>query len=178
MDTPFEPQGTLRDILYIIFKHKVKMLILFFTVVLTVTIGSLLMSPTYEASSKILLKFGRENVYTPTTPAGSGIAPVLMDPSREERINSEVEMLQGRNILEQVIQDIGPATIYPDIDKKPWFSLGASANLSPADRAFLIFQKKLSVEAVKKSNIIDYKISTQRPCCCRPGGKQADRCVP
>ena len=72
MDTPFEPQGTLRDILYIIFKHKVKMLILFFTVVLTVTIGSFLMSPTYEASSKILLKFGRENVYTPTTPAGSG----------------------------------------------------------------------------------------------------------
>ena len=73
MNTAIEPQGTLRDILYIIFKHKKKMLILFFTVVLTVTAGSLLMSPTYEATSKILLKFGRENVYSPTTPAGGGI---------------------------------------------------------------------------------------------------------
>ena len=73
MDTTLEPQGTLRDIFYIIFKHKVKICTLFFTVVLTVTAGSFLMSPTYEATSKILLKFGRENVYTPTTPAGAAV---------------------------------------------------------------------------------------------------------
>ena len=154
MDTTFELQGTLRDLLYIIFKHKRKMLILFLSIVLTVTIGSLLMSPTYEASSKVLVKFGRENVYMPTTPAGGGSSQVLLDPSREERINSAVEMFQGRNILEQVISDVGAANIYPDLDKKPWISLGTSTKLSPADRAFLILQKKLSVEAVKKSNIL------------------------
>jgi uncharacterized protein involved in exopolysaccharide biosynthesis len=142
MDTPIELQGTLRDVLYIIFKHKKKMLILFFCIVLTVTIGSLFISPTYEASSKILVKFGRENVYVPTTPAGGGGSQVLLDPSREERINSAVEMFQGRNILEQVISDVGAANIYPDLDKKPWISLGASTKLSPADRALLIFQKR------------------------------------
>jgi uncharacterized protein involved in exopolysaccharide biosynthesis len=163
MNTTLEPQGTLRDILYIIFKHRVKMLILFFTVVLTVTLGSFLMSPTYEASSKILLKFGRENVYSPPTPGSGGSAPVLLDPSREERINSEVEMLQGRSILEKVIHDIGPATIYPDIDSPPLIALGALAKLSPADKAFVIFQKKLSVEAVKKSNIIEIKFQHKDP---------------
>jgi len=139
------------------------MLILFFSIVLTVTIGSLLMSPTYEASSKILVKFGRENVYMPTTPAGGGSSQVLLDPSREERINSAVEMFQGRNILEQVIRDVGATNIYPDLEQKPGISLGASAKLSPADRALLILQKKLSVEAVKKSNIIAIQFQHKDP---------------
>jgi uncharacterized protein involved in exopolysaccharide biosynthesis len=139
------------------------MLILFFTIVLTVTIGSLLMSPTYEASSKILVKFGRENVYMPTTPAGGGSSQVLLDPSREERINSAVEMFQGRNILEQVIHDVGATKIYPALDKKPWISLGTSTKMSPADRALLIFQKKISVEAVKKSNIINITFQHKDP---------------
>jgi uncharacterized protein involved in exopolysaccharide biosynthesis len=131
--------------------------------VLTVTIGTLLMSPTYEASSKILVKFGRENVYMPTNPAGGGSSQVLLDPSREERINSAVEMFQGRNILEQVIHDVGATKIYPGIDKAPWIPLGSSAKLSPADRALLIFQKKISVEAVKKSNIINITFQHKDP---------------
>jgi len=163
MDSPIELQGTLRDLLYIIFKHKRKMLILFLSIVLTITIGSLLIAPTYEASSKILIKFGRENVYMPTTPAGGGGSQVLLDPSKEERINSAVEMFQGRNILEQVIRDVGATNIYPDLDKKPWISLGTSAKLSPADRALLILQKKLSVEAVKKSTIIEIQFQHKDP---------------
>jgi polysaccharide biosynthesis protein PslE len=162
MDTTLGPQGTLRDIFYIIFKHRVKICTLFVTVVLTVTAGSLLMSPTYEAASKILLKFGRENVYSPTTPSGGG-TPILMDTFREERLNSEVEMLTGRNLAEQVIRDIGLETLYPDLLEKPLFSFGSSARLTPVDRALLVFQKKLTVEAVKKSNIIDIQFQHKDP---------------
>jgi uncharacterized protein involved in exopolysaccharide biosynthesis len=162
MDTTFEPQGTLRDILYIVFKHKVKICTLFFTVVLTVTAGSLIMSPTYEASSKILLKFGRENVYSPTTPAGGG-TPIVMDLSREERLNSEVEMLTGRNLAERVIRDIGLEALYPKLLEKPLFSFGASGKLTPFDQALLVFEKKLTVEAVKKSNIIVIQFQHKDP---------------
>jgi polysaccharide biosynthesis protein PslE len=162
MDTTLEPQGTLRDILHIVFKHKVKICTLFFTVVLTVTAGSLLMSPTYEATSKILLKFGRENVYSPTTPAGGG-TPIVMDTFREERLNSEVEMLTGRNLAEKVIRDIGLEALYPDLLEKPFFSFGASAKITPVDRALLVFEKKLTVEAVKKSNIIDIQFQHKDP---------------
>jgi capsular exopolysaccharide synthesis family protein len=164
MDTPIEHQDTVRDMFYILFKHKRKIITLFFSIVLTATIGSLLMSPTYEASSKILLKFGRENVYMPINPAGGNNAQVLLDPSREEqRINSEVELIQGRNILEQVIRDVGPATIYPDIDKKPWIALGASPKRTAANRALLKFEKMLTVQAVKKSNIIDIRFQNEDP---------------
>ena len=60
-------QGTLRDFLYVLFKHKSKILIIFFSIVVTVTVGSFIMDPTYEATSKILVKFGRENIYAATT---------------------------------------------------------------------------------------------------------------
>jgi uncharacterized protein involved in exopolysaccharide biosynthesis len=54
MNGESEAQGNLRDLLNVIFKHKAKIVIIFLTVVVTVTIGSFLMPPVYEASSKIL----------------------------------------------------------------------------------------------------------------------------
>ena len=114
MNSENEVQGNLRDILNVVFKHKAKMITIFLTVVVTVTIGSFLMSPVYEASSKILIKVGRENVYMPTNPAASGNPPIFFDSSREERINSEVEILKGRNLIEKVLTDLGVKHIYPN----------------------------------------------------------------
>lgn len=158
-----ESQGTLRDLLNVVFKHKAKIVIIFLTVVVTVTIGSFLMPPVYEASSKILIKFGRENVYMPTSPAASGNPPILFDASREERINSEVEILRGRSLIEKVLNDVGVSRIYPDIDKKPLISIPSSKDLSPLDKATLTFEKKLTVEGVKKSDIIDIKFQHKEP---------------
>ncbi len=163
MNTTLEPQGTVRDILYIIFKHKVKMLILFFTVVLTVTAGSFLMSPTYEASSKILLKFGRENVYIAHHPRGGGSARCFWTPRVKSASTLKWRCSRAEVSWKRSSATSGAAAIYPGIDKPPLISLGASAKLSPADRAFVIFQKKLSVEAVKKSNIIDIKFQHKDP---------------
>jgi uncharacterized protein involved in exopolysaccharide biosynthesis len=68
-----ENQGTLRDFLYIIFKHKAKILTIFLAIVLTESIGSFVMAPTYEATAKILVKFGRENVYATTTQSSTTV---------------------------------------------------------------------------------------------------------
>ncbi len=163
MNSENEVQGTLRDLLNIVFKHKAKIVIIFLTVVVTVTIGSFLMPPVYEASSKILIKVGRENVYMPTSPAASGNPPILFDSSREERINSEVEILKGRNLIKKVLTDLGVKNIYPDIDKKPLISLPSSKKITPLDKATLTFEKKLTVEVVKKSDIIDIKFQHKDP---------------
>jgi uncharacterized protein involved in exopolysaccharide biosynthesis len=154
MNSENEAQATLRDLLNVIFKHKVKIITIFITVVVTVTVGSFLMPPVYEASSNILVKFGRENVYMPTSPAAGGNLPVLFDSSREERINSEVEILKGRSLIKKVLNDMGVKNIYPDIDKKPLIPRPSSKELSPLEKATLIFEKKLTVEGVRKSNII------------------------
>lgn len=158
-----DPQTNVRDLLNVVFKHKTKMITIFLAVVVTVTVVTFLMSPVYEASSKILVKFGRENVFMPTSPASSG-SPILFDSSREERINSEVEILTGRNLIEKVISDLGVKTIYPGIDKKPLIPLPSfSKKLLPLEKATLTFEKKLSVEAVKKSNIISIKFQHKDP---------------
>ena len=163
MNGESEAQGNLRDLLNVIFKHKAKIVIIFLTVVVTVTIGSFLMPPVYEASSKILIKFGRENVYMPTSPAAGGNQPVLFDSSREERINSEVEILKGRSLIEKVLNDISVKKIYPDIDKKPLIPRPGSKKLTPLNKATLAFEKKLTVEGVKKSDIIDIKFQHGDP---------------
>ena len=163
MNSENETQGNLRDLLNVIFKHKVKMSIIFLTVVVTVTLGSFLMSPVYEASSKIMLKFGRENVFMPTNPAANGGSPVLFDSSREERINSAVEILKGRNITETVLRDLGVKNIYPDIDKKSFIPRPTTTQLSPLEKATLTFEKKLAIEGVEKSDIIDIKFQHGDP---------------
>ncbi len=157
-----ETLGTLRDLLNIIFKHKAKMIIIFLTVVVTVTVGSFLMSPVYEASSKILVKFGRENVFTPTNQAASGNS-ILFDNSREERINSEIEIFKGRNLIQKTINDVGINNLYPDIDNKSLSSRPWAKELTPLEKATLAFEKKLNVEAVKKSDVIEVTFQNGDP---------------
>ena len=149
MNTENGAQGTLRDLLYVIFKHRAKMITIFLAVVITVTICSFLMPPVYEASSRILVKFGRENVFMPTSPTVSGSPPVLFDSSKGERINSAIEMLKGRNLIEKVVSDIGVKHIYPDIDKE--------------EQAIPTFEKKLTVEGIEKSDIINIKFQHGDP---------------
>jgi uncharacterized protein involved in exopolysaccharide biosynthesis len=166
-----ENQGTMRDFLYVIFKHKAKILTIFLAIVLTVTIGSFVIDPTYEATSKILVKIGRENIYTATTqPSGGSGQQLVIDTGREERINSEVELLKGRALIGKVIADIGVQKIYPDSDPgllKPVLDtlkqLLGRKQLSSTDSAIILVQKKLEVEAVKKSDVITITFQHKDP---------------
>ena len=129
-----EVRKSLRDPLNVVFKHKLKIITVFLTVVVIVTIGSFLMPPVYEASSKILLKFGRENVFIPTTNRVEGRNPtVFFDSSRQERLNSEMEIIKGRDLIEKVISNLGVKKIYPNIDKEPLISLPFSKVKSNMD---------------------------------------------
>lgn len=170
MDRIEETQGTLRDFLYIIFKHKAKILTIFLAIVVTVTVGSFIMSPTYEATSKVLVKFGRENVYATTTQSQSGSGQIVFDTAREERINSEVELLKGRALISKVVADIGVQNIYPDGGPsllKPVIGtlkqLLGRKEVSATDSAILSLQKKLEVEAVKKSDVITISFQHEDP---------------
>ncbi len=155
----YEGQGTLRDIAYILFKHKQKMIITFGATLLTVIVGSLLMTPVYQASSKILVKFGRENVYMPAVSRGGGSEAIVVDPSREEHINSAIDLLKEQNVIEAAIRKIGVKNIYPQLrgDENP------SAAQEALNTATLMVQKRLFVEGVKKSNIINIEFEHNNP---------------
>jgi uncharacterized protein involved in exopolysaccharide biosynthesis len=166
MQAPEISQVSLRDVFIVIFKHKYLILLFFFAVVLTVSVGTFLASPTYEASAQILIKLGRESVFVP---ASADMRPVV-NYNREERINSEIEILKSRSLAEKVVLALGPTVIYENLeDQKPGLIGRIKALIIPRAEKKLIpderkelnltlatsaLQNSLEVEGVSKSNIV------------------------
>ena len=102
---------SLRDILYIIFKRKNQFVLFFLAVMCTVIIGTYVVEPIYEASAQVLIKIGRESI---SNPAMGDMKPII-NYDREERINSEIEILKSHSLAKQVVLELGPTVIYPDL---------------------------------------------------------------
>ncbi|RZB33524.1 MAG: hypothetical protein SRB2_03953 [Desulfobacteraceae bacterium Eth-SRB2] len=137
-------RSSFRDFLHVIFKRK-KQILLFFTVtVCTVGIGTFRMKPVYEAKAQILVKMGRENLYIPPNSTNSQ----AINFNRDNQINSEIELLKSRSLAENVIKTLGSETIYKSLDHKD---------------TVLKFQKSLSAEGIKKSDVISVSFKHQDP---------------
>jgi polysaccharide chain length determinant protein (PEP-CTERM system associated) len=156
MDTLNVTSASLRDFLHIIFKRKAEILLFFIVTVSTVGIATLVVKPTYEASSQILVKVGRENLYVPTVPTSGNLNPII-SVNRQEQLNSEIEILKSRSLAEEVIKSLGPATIYKDVSRS------LAGRHSPMEKAFLKLRKKLKVEGIKKSDVIQVKFKHKDP---------------
>jgi uncharacterized protein involved in exopolysaccharide biosynthesis len=144
METLEFRQSSLRDFFHVIFKRKKQILIFFAVTVCTVVIGTFVMRPTYEAKAQILVKIGRENLYIPPNATNSQI----INFNRDDQVNSEIELLKSRSLAEKVIKTIGPENIYKNMEYKD---------------AVLTFQKSLSVEGIKKSDVIDVSFKHKDP---------------
>ena len=165
MDIYLETQSSLRDLLNVLFKRKAQILLFFLVVFGTVAIGTFAMQPVFEATSQVIVKIGRENMYVPTLPSGQD-SPVV-NVHREEQINSEIEILKGRTLAEEVMKTLDPKAVYKELRSDPngFFSdlLGSKAGLSAMEKAVLKFQNDFSVEAVKKSNVIQISYRNRNP---------------
>lgn len=91
---------TLRDFFAVVFKHKLLIALVFMAAVLTAVAGSVVMEPSYESGAKILVK-----------QPGQGIADQTF------AIDTAVEMLQSRYLIEQVVEAIGAARLYPGLQE-------------------------------------------------------------
>lgn len=178
-------QYSVTEFLNTIFKHKRKILFIFFATVITVTVGTFMMQPTYESSTSIMVKLGRENVYRPEVGTSAG---VIQDSANnpDKILNTEIKILTSKDLMENVIEAIGLETLYPNITTPPkkslikglvesgvetmgWSklfpSLGGSAKSlwNPLDSAVKNFQAKLSVSISRNSNVIDISFKHTDP---------------
>lgn len=145
--TDQERSTTLRDAGRILFRHKKKSLAFFVTVVGLVTLVTLLTPKVYRSQGKLLVRLGRENVgIDPTVNLGqaSTVSPPL---SREDEMNSLVQILQSRAVIEGVVKTLTPETILEFIS--------ATSSRTPHDRAVLLLQKDLAIGTAAKSNVLD-----------------------
>lgn len=182
---------TLRIFLHIIFKRKLFITAFFVTTLAVVGIFTFGVDPTYLASSEILIKMGREHLFVPTS-TDSGLRAVT-GYSSIEQINSEIELIVSRPLIEKVIESVGPTVIYEDlIDKESGilgglreklyrllnylgnmigkssedgqpFILTGSGRLSDQDAAFLRAKKALKVKGIKNSRIIEISFKHKDP---------------
>jgi uncharacterized protein involved in exopolysaccharide biosynthesis len=99
------PQSSLRDILYVVFRHKWKMIAFFFAVSLPITVYVLLQAEIYESEAKILIKLRSESVGIDA----QAVSPMMGsggDPYRTQQA-----ILQSRTLAEQVVDRIGPEAV-------------------------------------------------------------------
>lgn len=144
--------GFFREILVVLFKHKLQVLIVFSLIVGVVTAYALRLDPIYIARSTFLVKIEREYLLRPEV----GNNAPMMSLGQEGIINA-IEILRSRELTEKVISQMGVPTIYPDIATKP------HKNMLPMDVAVKRFEKRLAVEAVNRSNVIKVSLEHENP---------------
>ena len=162
---------------HIFFRHKGKMVFFFLVVAGLVAVAASLGPRSYRSQAKLFVRLGRENVTLDPT-ATLGQTPVVaVPPSRENEINSVIDMLKSRALLEQVVAKLGPGTILGRDELPPQAVPFAHARAAPRRRsaddlrlspwsddpplpsddrylATARLAKMLEVEIVKKTNLI------------------------
>ena len=104
------------------------------------------LTPLFEADSSVMVKTGREFAASTTAGDGMTIPPAV---TKQEIVNSEVEILQSHKLASDTIDAVGPQTIFPAI---------AAGDDSPERKTYLAlkaFDASLYVKPVKLSNVID-----------------------
>lgn len=139
-----DAHGT-RECLTIVFKRKKLILGVFFAISVTAIAASFLITPAFEARSSLMVKLGREYLNRPEV----GSNTPVMSLNQEEVTNSEIQILKNRDLIEKVITTLKLESVYPELSKR------SPARVRPLDMAIERFENDLTVEGMRKTNVIN-----------------------
>src|SRR2546425_4593525 len=149
---------TLRDILAPMFRRSRLVVLSFLVIFLGALFSELLLPRQYEAQMKILVN--RERVDPVVTTDRNAPLPLRPDVTEEE-LNSEVELLKSRDLLEKVVLVCGLhrsnrtsflARVFPAAEGSE--TNQAARSDSEIAQSVRTLEKKLRVEPLKKTNLI------------------------
>jgi uncharacterized protein involved in exopolysaccharide biosynthesis len=138
-------------------------------------------SPVYEVSASLLFKLGRE--MSPPATATSG---QIVTAKRPEDVASEIEILRNQYLIQEVVRAFGvnyflaedpPVTFFQKVKAtvkqasravknsvtEALILAGVSKRLTPFDQIVAMLGQSLSVEAVRKSDVILLTLKTPDP---------------
>ena len=161
--SPQSSSMTLRDIYYVVFRHQ-KTIILFFCSVLVLSVFAAFQMPRiYQSNAQMLIRLGRENAtLDPTIAMGS--PTVNINESRETEINSDIEVLRSRELIERIIDSLGTNRILfleGDYQKLPLATRNDSLRIR--EMAIQTIAKNLTTELVRKTNVIAISFRSRSP---------------
>ena len=145
---------TARDLLAVLFRQGRLALVSFIVIFLAVLVYGVFF-PSYSAHMRFLVRRGRTDPQVTPAPTPSPI--FQREEISEEELNSQVELLGDDEILRTVVQAAQPATV-------PWYDrfLGGSKEVRLA-RAVRRLNRRLTVEAIRKTNVIQVTYSSANP---------------
>ncbi len=146
------PDFSIRDILVVVFKHKVKILCTFLIVFLLSPVVYKMMPKKYRAVATLMVTQGRE-YSRPNLSAEQ--APVRL--SLEQILGTETAIIKSNDVMDQVINRVGVETLYPGITK----SVPPEVSLPEVVRALL--EKDLGVQIGRASNIMQVSFENRDP---------------
>jgi uncharacterized protein involved in exopolysaccharide biosynthesis len=144
---------TTREILSILFKERGKLIGIFLFLFLAVVLWSYLaLTPYYQANARLLVKSGREFQVRSDPNQPVAAAPSM---TKQEVVNSEIQILTSHDLLQTVITKIGPDRLYPG--SSGWFSWlhNGGPDQSAVEAALRHFQDDLKVTPVELADVID-----------------------
>ncbi|GIL38076.1 polysaccharide biosynthesis/export family protein [Roseiterribacter gracilis] len=137
---------TLRDLLQIAFRFRWHATIVLAAALLGGLSLSLFMTPIYQSSSVVLVKFGREFVYRPEVGAAGGasqmVAPII---DRDEVLNEQVQILKSRDVVQGAVRAVGAERLYRSLPRDP---------VEREDEAIRRFERALTIVPVRNSSTI------------------------
>jgi|SRR6266516_1735915 len=149
---------SLREGSGVLFRRKALIVTAFLFIALATAAVTLLLPNKYESRMKILVKNMRVDVaITPErTNGASGSAPE--NEVGESQINSEIELLTSKDLLEQIVKECGLAK-----PESSLFSRGTTTEAVRTEKAVNQLAKDLAIAPVKKANIISISYSSNSP---------------
>lgn len=164
-----------RGIVSSLWRHKGKGTLWFVVVVAATTAVILYWPRSYRSEAMLFVRLGRESVsLDPTATMGQTIA---VSESRENEINSILEVLKSRDIAERVVDAVGPDLVLgssdlpADASKQPKWLNDAMGELQRLDafpvtdheRAVTRLEKYLEVWTPKKTSVIGVRYAAATP---------------
>jgi uncharacterized protein involved in exopolysaccharide biosynthesis len=158
--------GSLRDCMALAFRHARLMVWSFLIIFLGVVLITWMMPPRYDSQTKILVKSNRVDQVVSPDRNTQLVAPDMT----ETDLNSEVELLKSRDLLEKVVvetrlQNASPPTLIRTILVKLALESGTtSSGQDPrVPRAVRALEEALKVESIRRTKLIQISYGSQNP---------------
>jgi uncharacterized protein involved in exopolysaccharide biosynthesis len=144
-------QFTQRSLLNVVFRHYRKIALIFLVCVGGAVAYNTFAPAYYEPKASVLVKFGKDaTVYRSEDNKNAGADSTPLD--RKEIVNSQIKILESRELISKVLSEVGVGTIYPDLISDP------PTRGTPLDAAIDRFGSNLTVNNPRDTNVIDVSL--------------------
>jgi len=175
---------TWEDLFHVLMFYRKMIIVVMVITILSAYASLQLMTELYEAQSSLLVKLGRENTEVPDTLQTSSVYTTGV---REEDINSEIQLLRSRELINYVVDEIGVDVLLSEPAKPEgifklikyhtkriahWgkeqivnllIALNLKKEISNKDKLIRSLQRVIVIDRAKRSDVINISLRSPDP---------------